>query len=464
MPPEIQGRSLEGIVRTPAQDRFSLAILIFQTLVFGRHPFAGITAHHHEVTLESCIEHGYYAYTERRQTPVKPPPNLDLDWLPRNLRDLFEEAFDPESLHRPTAKEWYFALKSLEGTLKTCGDNPSHQYWAGAPRCPWCELEDTWKIALFRPALSDPDQDYEVGEIISKMKAIPAPADSGKDIVDFDYKALPPAKLGPWEAFFGRAAKNWGWFIFAFFQIVNMLTSANEKEIFLIFFGLAVALFVVFGFVYSRSESLVKRATKRLGGVAEKWKQEADPVLYTETLNKFEGIADSLRDVKTSFEKRRQEFIETLHAPELDAYLAKYSILIADAGPIGSEKLSYLFDNGVKTAADVTQEKFRLLPRILPPNEKQDLLSWRRALELQFWKSHNYKLTIHQERNLIVEMRKHNDRMRQELEEAPSQLEELAQRLRSRQEELAVEAQRHVEVLRLHGPKLLALEGKKATG
>jgi len=462
MPPELQGHSFEGVIRTPEHDRFSLAVLIFQTLVFGRHPFAGTTAHHHEFTLETCIENGYYAFTRRRAIPVNPPPNLSLDWLPQDLRDLFEQAFDPQCLGRPTAKDWYFALRSLENSLKTCADNPSHQYWAGVSRCPWCDLEDIWKIALFRPALSDPDQEYEVGEILARISAIPVPADSGKDVVGFDYKGLPPAKLGPWEAFFGRASKNWGWFIFAFFQIVNMLTN-NHGTGFLISCVAVVVVLVGFGVFYSRSEGLVKKASKRLGGIAERWKQEADPMLYMDTLAQYEEIANSLRDIKTTYEKRRQQFIEKIHAPELDQYLAKYSILIADAGPTGSEKLSYLFDNGVKTAADITQEKFRVLPRILPNQEKQDLFAWRKSLEMQFWKSHNYKLTIHQERNLIVEMRKDNDRMREELEQAPGQLEELAERLRSRQEELSIEAKRYVEVLQQHGPKLLALEGKKAT-
>ncbi|MFI5385647.1 MAG: hypothetical protein ACHQ50_05940, partial [Fimbriimonadales bacterium] len=224
----------------------------------------------------------------------------------------------------------------------------------------------------------------------------------------------------------------------------------------------AVLVLVAFGVTFGWSEQRVKKATKRLGAIAEKWKQEADPGLYAEAFAKIEAIAAALRDVKSKYERDRQAYIERLHARELDHYLMKTSILIADAGPIGSEKLSYLFDNGIKTAADVTDEKFRLLPRIQTTQEKQDLKTWRRALEAQFWKSHSYKLTIHQERNLIVEIRKDNDRMREELEQAPDQLMELAARLRTRQTELALEAEKQVAVLRQHGPRLLALDGKRA--
>jgi DNA-binding helix-hairpin-helix protein with protein kinase domain len=462
MPPELQGHSLEGLVRTPEHDRFSLAVLVFQTLVFGRHPFAGTVDHQQELTLEACIERGYYAYTRRRDTPVKPPPYLNLNWLPEEIRFLFEQAFDPHAEQRPTAKEWYFALKTLETGLKTCRDNPSHQYWNELGTCPWCDLEDRWKIALFRPALSDPDQEYEVQEILGKIAAIRVPDYSGHDLVQFDYKGLDPAKLGGLETFFGRATKNWGWFIFCFFQLVNVLWS-NQQTSFVVIFIVAIVLLALFAAFYSRSEVMVRRATRRLGGLAERWRSEADPSLYTESLQKYYDLANSLRDVKGTFDQRRQEYIEDLHADELDAYLSKSSIMIADAGPLGSEKLSYLLENGIKTAAQISRENLRRLPRLQDKKEQDALLNWRKTLEQKFWKSHNYKLTIHQERNLIVEVRKENDRAKRELEKAPTELEEIAERLRDRQSELAVEAEKHVSVLRQHGPRLLAIEGKKAS-
>ncbi|HVT13972.1 MAG TPA: hypothetical protein VHE55_17040 [Fimbriimonadaceae bacterium] len=453
MPPELQGHSLEGMVRTPEHDRFALAVLIFQTLVFGRHPFAGTVADHVDLPLETCIERGYYAYTRRRDTPVKPPRNLDLDWLPEEIRDLFEAAFDPATMQRPTAKEWYFALKHLETSLRTCSENPSHLYWNGLRHCPWCDLEDLWKIALFRPALIDPEQEYEVGEILTKLSAIPVPADAGHDTVDFDYKTLPPADLGGIETFFGRLAKNWAWFIFCFFQVVNLAQGSGQIG-FTIAFSVLIIILLVFGLIFGRSEMLVRRATRRLGGIAETWKREADPGLYLDELVHYQRIANDLRDAKNRLERKRQAYIEQLHAGELHQFLKKYTIM--------SARLSQLEQGGVKSAADLTVEKLRALPRPIPAPEQEELIAWRRSLEEIFWKSHNYKLTIHQERTLIVELRKENDRDRVLLEEAPNKLEELAERLRDRQRELSVEANRYVDMLREHGPKLLALESRKA--
>lgn len=41
-PPELQGRDFRGLTRTKNHDRFGLAVLMFQLLFMGRHPFAGV--------------------------------------------------------------------------------------------------------------------------------------------------------------------------------------------------------------------------------------------------------------------------------------------------------------------------------------------------------------------------------------------------------------------------------------
>ena len=63
-PPEMQGlTSYEGIVRTPNQDNFGLAIIIFQLLFAGRHPFSGRWQGKGEApSIEDAIKASRYAY------------------------------------------------------------------------------------------------------------------------------------------------------------------------------------------------------------------------------------------------------------------------------------------------------------------------------------------------------------------------------------------------------------------
>jgi DNA-binding helix-hairpin-helix protein with protein kinase domain len=71
-PPELQGHSFQGVTRTKQHDAFGLAVLIFNMLFLGRHPYAGIfrggTA---DKTIEEAIREFRFAYQpDNRLTEV----------------------------------------------------------------------------------------------------------------------------------------------------------------------------------------------------------------------------------------------------------------------------------------------------------------------------------------------------------------------------------------------------------
>ena len=81
-PPELQGKRLSSIVRTPEQDAFGLGVLIFQLLMEGNHPFrAQWLGKGDPPPLEERIASGAFPYTATPGLPVRPPkyaPELDL--------------------------------------------------------------------------------------------------------------------------------------------------------------------------------------------------------------------------------------------------------------------------------------------------------------------------------------------------------------------------------------------------
>ncbi len=148
--PELQGHSLSKRRRTEEEDRFALAVLIFQTLTFGRHPFAGRPRGSEEITLESAIEHRLFVYHSKGNSRMTPPPGLDLHFLNSEIRGMFDRAFGGEPWERPSAKEWFDALERFEKSLEPCEATDSHKFVKGdGAACPWCRLEDEWRIALF---------------------------------------------------------------------------------------------------------------------------------------------------------------------------------------------------------------------------------------------------------------------------------------------------------------------------
>jgi DNA-binding helix-hairpin-helix protein with protein kinase domain len=74
-PPELQGKRLDQVLRTPNHDYFGLAILIFNLLFMGRHPFARRFLGRGEMPMEMAISQYRFAYSSRqRETRMGPPP------------------------------------------------------------------------------------------------------------------------------------------------------------------------------------------------------------------------------------------------------------------------------------------------------------------------------------------------------------------------------------------------------
>lgn len=140
-PPELQGRSLDGVTRTTEHDAFGLAVLVFELLFNGRHPHAGISETR-DIPLPDAIAQNLFPYTTIRPIRLRPPPaTLALEDLPLGLATLFERAFSGVP-PRPIAAEWISELQHLERSIVPCERRTGH-YMSDVRRdCPWCRIED----------------------------------------------------------------------------------------------------------------------------------------------------------------------------------------------------------------------------------------------------------------------------------------------------------------------------------
>lgn len=122
-PNELQGMRFEDTDRTIESDIFGLAIVIFQVLMLGRHPYDAVGG----TSQIENIKRGYFPYAKRGVRPgsdgaVPPgPSNLWFNlWshLTFRLKSLFIDCFDEDkgAFHpnlRPPLSEWRFALDSF---------------------------------------------------------------------------------------------------------------------------------------------------------------------------------------------------------------------------------------------------------------------------------------------------------------------------------------------------------------
>lgn len=145
-PPELQGASFGTQDRQPEHDMFGLAVLLFQVLMEGTHPFAGRHFGTGEPpSLEMRIAAGQFPYvrgTGPASLPMRAAPPFES--LHPALRDLFIRCFveghtRPE--RRPDALTWQHALEQAESALATCTENEQHRFGTHLNTCPWCERQ-----------------------------------------------------------------------------------------------------------------------------------------------------------------------------------------------------------------------------------------------------------------------------------------------------------------------------------
>lgn len=153
-PPELIGAQIGGIVRSPGHDCFGLAVLIFQLLMVGKHPFARLARSSiSDVDIQKSIQSGYYAYDAHDRSsgliPPKGAPPIDI--LPASLRRMMNQALlARSSTERPTAEIWVKELSHLRASLVSCSSNSLHNFrTVVSTGCPWCRLELSSGTELF---------------------------------------------------------------------------------------------------------------------------------------------------------------------------------------------------------------------------------------------------------------------------------------------------------------------------
>lgn len=139
--PELQGKDFNKEVRTTNHDAFGLAVLIFQLLMQGFHPFTGRAkpgAPDVEQSHVYCIQQQIFPYLDNQ--PYEPPrvaPSFHA--LPPMLQILFTRAFTQVN-NRPTPKEWAQVISMIEKRLVTCSNDASHFYPSDGA-CVICEID-----------------------------------------------------------------------------------------------------------------------------------------------------------------------------------------------------------------------------------------------------------------------------------------------------------------------------------
>jgi DNA-binding helix-hairpin-helix protein with protein kinase domain len=144
-PRELQGKRFEQVDRSLEHDHFSLAILVFQLLMNGMHPFYGAYKGANDPpSISERIKNGICPFFVNYPDWSPPPTALSINTLPPNIVKLFRRCFvdgHNSPSHRPNDSEWIKALYAMHNSLIHCSVNSLHFYGNHQSICPWCKLK-----------------------------------------------------------------------------------------------------------------------------------------------------------------------------------------------------------------------------------------------------------------------------------------------------------------------------------
>lgn len=423
-PPELQGVDFASVDRTPAHDAYALAILLFQLLMMGRHPYAGVPkqAFSGDMTIERAIREGRYAYALQAETrfgwtapPTAPPTAI----LGAALIGLFERAFLAPPATRPGPADWVQALDRLQTSLRPCAHEPRHRFLISMPRCPWCALEEQGAF-FFAASAARAESVFDPEAYRRRVSAVPVPA-FNEPLLHDDAHVRPDPRL---EDLGALRLQFW----------VSSGTGALLAAVLLAspLWWLGAPLALASGLWGRRQWRRLQRLHQQRQQEVAHARAELDAALLAcsvlhyrarfeaaraealQAPQQLEALAARFRAERDALAARNQEL-------QLDAFLAQHRLHQAHLQELTTDQALRLAAHGIESAAEVVSSRLDAVLG-LAPALRQRLEHWRAALVQRFRYDPALGIPQAELQRLDQRFRRLRDGLHQELKAAPAAL------------------------------------------
>lgn len=392
--PEAHGHDFHALTRVANHDNFTLAVLIFQLLFLGRHPFAGVGGHDYE--LPEAIRRHLYAYGRSGAAAGIRPPDaaLKLDAVPPSLAALFERAFAPAASNggRPGPSEWGHELRGLLDKIVQCRTNASHEFNSARGSCPWCELYAAHRLSFF---LIDGQHVFRIDaatvtELAGRILAAePVPLRVQLPTPGPVTPSAPPA------GFSGKGAAFWfgfpvlagavallfaGAWIFAIplgiwaFSLLNSDDNKSQRNNHRTQLETA----------YRNAQTAQANVESRLAVIRDQYSREFDTRKST-----VRTLLQEYKNLPAERQRRIDDLNRRLKELQLEEFLDRKFIAHASIPGIGAERKARLRAYGIETAADL---HWRMSVPGFGRHLKDALMQWRTNQQQYFRFDPNKKL------------------------------------------------------------------------
>ena len=444
-PPELYGHGYAGLERTPNHDQFGLAVLIFQLVFMGRHPWAGIwKGVEYEFDAGEVIAKLPFAFgRDAALAGHRPPANtVRLDWLPPATADLFERAFAKHAAARPTGAEWAAALAAFEGELVTCTASAMHRYVASRGACPWCDLERRGLFLFIAGGSAVAGATYlDVAAVqrhldeIPPLDAVPLPAfPEATPVRGEPVPSRPRIHRRVWLA---TAASVFTGDLVATDHVVALHRFVVAVWIFSVWFVIATR--PQLGGVKRERRAKLRDAEAAYADAVAQWDALANTRELELRKAELQQKLDAYRELPAKFtaERARLEAEKQLH--QLRAYLDRFLIADAKIAGIGKKRRATLLSYGIETALDARE---RLAGTYIPKFGETNrglVFAWVRLLELRFRYDPTRPLDPRLVNDLVMRENRERSDLERDLRGGPQALKALAAERIARREALRPE-------------------------
>jgi len=392
-PPELQGKNLSTIPRTTNHDAFGLAVVLFQLLCLGRHPFSGRFLGRGDLSLEQAIQQYRFAYSKdaRSRLMERPPGSLPLAATSPPVADLFERAFSASSVRnggRPTALEWVNALETLKKLLRECSRSRAHWYYRELPTCPWCEIEHRSGVRLFNisiPVVVTLTQ-FDVEAVWKQIQAVPDPGlapplpDRSTIVCEPSAQAVALGKV---------RRRRQVLLVCIATVIITVLAAMGLGVLWLMLIGatslLGARRAATIGMTEVRKDAraTLDEARKAWDSIEQRWAAEASPDRFRAALKELAAAKYRYSELEQERAARLRELETRQKEIQFQRFLESHRIDQASIPNIGEGRKATLQSWGIENAAQISESAILQVPGF-GPVLTQNLLDWRRSVERRF--------------------------------------------------------------------------------
>jgi DNA-binding helix-hairpin-helix protein with protein kinase domain/Flp pilus assembly protein TadD len=436
-PPELQDHTFKGVVRTQDHDAFGLAVIIFQLLFMGRHPFSGAFLGRGDMPLERAIKEFRFAYgpgATLRQMK-QPPATLSLEAVSTPLANLFERAF-LSSGTRPRAQEWIDPLVNLAQGLKQCSQNTGHSYLSTLSSCPWCNIESHAGVVVFFPiyvAGVAGAGSFNITAIWTQIENVPLPP---------TFPALPVKSsvnvtLSP-RAAQARRARSLRSYIstvaLATVSVVLFILPLGGGATFYLILLAAIGAIVLARTGQNDSTRELQRAKQDAErawiDIQQRWSAQDVNQRFTSKLAELKARRTEYQNLSAVLQRKLQQLEQEVYQRQLERFLDGYRIDKARISGIGHARQITLRSYGLETAADITRNTVLAVPGF-GPTYTAKLLAWRSNIEQTFVFDARRGVDPQDKRTVETEIQNRSAKLEQELRSGATVLRQLSNQAHS---------------------------------